>query len=166
LSVPEDKIPKIEEAKPPENQVEFRSYEDIPDKVSGIVSKEDRDLPMRERHYYILIDGWMRGLKPGHSESLLIDSPESVDPQMKMKPIWVTLKSDPEEPYKTRQIRCYIASDKEGVSRRQVFGGPSEIVSEIDREIDKQANPPLFDVLKEDLEELSERLGFKLPNLD
>jgi hypothetical protein len=94
------------------------------------------------------------------------DSPENVDPQMKMKPIWVTLESDPNEPYKTLQIRCYIASDKEGVTRRQVFGGPSEIVSEIDREIDKQANPPFFDGLKEDLENFSERFGFKLPNLD
>jgi hypothetical protein len=98
LSAPEDKIPKIEKAKPPENQVEFRSYEDIPDKVSGFVPKNDRDLPMSERYYFILIDGWMRGLKPGHSESLLIDSPESVDPQMKMKPIWVNLESYPDEP--------------------------------------------------------------------
>ena len=114
----------------------------------------------------MLIDGWMRGLKPGHSESLLIDSPEGVDPAMKMKPIWVTLESDPEEPYKTRQIRCYIASDKEGVSRRQVFGGPSQIVSEIDHEIDKQANPALFDGLKEELDEFSERFGLKLPDLD
>jgi hypothetical protein len=57
---------------------------------------------MRERRYYILIDGWMRGLKPGHSESLLIDSPESVSPQMKMKPVWVTLESDPEVLYHTR----------------------------------------------------------------
>jgi hypothetical protein len=48
---------------------------------------------------------------------MLLDSPENIDPQMKMKPIWVTLESDYEEPYKTRQIRCYIASDKEGVSR-------------------------------------------------
>jgi hypothetical protein len=107
---------------------------------------------MQERYYYILLDGWMRGLMPGHSESLLIDSPESVDPQMKMKPIWVTLESDPDVPFKTRQIRCYIASDKDGVTRRQVFGGPSEIVLEIDSEIDKQANPPLFDGHKEDLE--------------
>ena len=106
---------------------------------------------MTERHYYILIDGWMRGLKPGHSESLLIDSPDTVEPQMKMKPIWVTLESDPEVPYKTRQIRCYIASDKKGVTRYQVFGGPSEIVCEIDRELDKHAFP-VNDGDKEDLE--------------
>ena len=121
---------------------------------------------MRERYYYILLDGWMRGLKPGHSESLLIDSPEDVEPHMKMKPIWVTLESDPDVPFKTRQIRCYIASDKDGVTRRQVFGGPSEIVLEIDREIDKQANPPLFNGLNEDLESFRERFGFKLPNLE
>jgi hypothetical protein len=36
----------------------------------------------------------------------------------KMMPIWIILESDPEVPYKTRQIRSYIASDKEGVSRR------------------------------------------------
>lgn len=96
---------------------------------------------MRERYYYILIDGWMRGLQPGHSETMRFDSPENVDPQMKMKPIWVTLESDYEDPYKTRQIRCYIASDNDGVSRHQVFGGPSEIVSEIDLEIDKNTNP-------------------------
>lgn len=121
---------------------------------------------MRERYYYILLDGWMRGLKPGHSESLLIDSPENVDSHKKMNPIWVTLESDPEVPFKTRQIRCYIASDKDGVTRRQVFGGPTEIVSEIDREIDKQADPPLFGGLKEDLEEFRERFGFTLPNLE
>ena len=120
---------------------------------------------MRERHYYILIDGWMRELKPGHSESLLIDSPESVSPQMKMKPIWVTLESDPEVPYQTRQIRCYIASDKEGVTRNQVLGGPSEIVSEIDRELEKNANL-VQGGHKDDLEDLDDSYGARLPDFN
>jgi hypothetical protein len=79
----------------------------------------EQGITIRER----LIDYFMRGLKPGASESLHIDMGYyyqpviKLQPHMKFKPIWVTLKSDLEAPYKTRQIRCYIASDIEGIRR-------------------------------------------------
>ena len=113
----------------------------------------------------ILFDGWMREIKPGHSESLMIDNPEGLQPHVekKKKPIWITLESDPEVPYKTRQIKCYIASNKEGVGRRQVFGGPNEIETEMKREINKQAKP-VSDGLKEIFETLGESFTFKMPD--
>lgn len=81
----------------------------------------------------------------------------------KMIPIWITLESDLEAPYKTRQIRSYIASDKEGVTRRQVFGGPTEIVTEMNSEIFKLAKS-VSDGLKEVLKTCGDSFVFTMPD--
>lgn len=110
-----------EEAKKPENKEDIKAFQDNPDNYSSLESILDEKFSKkdnREREYCQAIKILMRRVKHGHSESFNIQIAESDEPHIKMITIKVIFESDPEIPYLTRQIKCYIESSKEGVSRK------------------------------------------------